>query len=82
MWRTFYTDPARSFEHFKVAAYESSPKGQPAYHHVNRVRVELGPESQSTLLVRVAHPSRPSPHDAEWLLAQPAFRLLAGLSPA
>lgn len=81
MWQVFHKDSARPFQHFNVTAYESLDSADPAYHHVNRLGIDTTSGPQSTLLVRVAHPSRPAQHSAKWLLGQPSFRTLARLPP-
>ncbi|MFW5740203.1 MAG: hypothetical protein ACOC1F_07540 [Myxococcota bacterium] len=71
-WRSPHPEAGFAFEHFAVDAYHTC--GDPCFHHVNLITVNVGGRKQPILLVRMTHPAAQGNRRAAWLLGQEAFR--------
>lgn len=81
-WQAFHVEHHRSSA-FEVVEYDTPGAFEdPIHHHANRLLFKVGDVPQQTLLVRFHHPSKwgPDQKRAEWILAEPKFRTLAGLA--
>lgn len=75
-WSAFRPPHADNYKHLRVLEYRHTDG--PSLHHVNRLRLGGANGEQTTLLVRLRHPSsRTKRGSVSWLLGQDDFWALA-----
>jgi hypothetical protein len=83
IWRSLHPSHGLVSDHFKIAAYKTcGGKDDPCYHHANRIVLSVKERPHTIILVRLTHPAAQDDRRGKWLLAQPNFRILAGLPSA
>lgn len=83
VWKAFHSghEAFPTYQNLKIQHYFPVEQGSPVYHNLNRVELENSVGTQTTLLVRLHHPSarHADKHDAAWLIRQPDFVSHVGL---